>query len=237
LAERLPGAVLFDLDETILAYTAVVDDVWQAVCDEFASSLGGVSSARLLAAFQEHRLWYWSDPERNRRGRLNPEVGRKAMIDGPLQRLGVYTPRLASQMDVSFLALRDEAIHLFPGAVETLRHFQRGGTRMALITNGPADLQRRKIERFELTPFFDCVSIEGELGFGKPDEKVYLHTLAQLDSRPEEAWMVGDHLEWDVAAPQKLGIHGIWIDSTGTGVPQSSDARPDRIIGALQELL
>ena len=78
---------------------------------------------------------------------------------------------------------------------------------------------------------------EEEFGPGKPDERVYLHALDQLAATPPEAWMVGDHLEWDVAAPQRLGLTGIWIDLAGHGVPTSSTVTPHRIIRALPELL
>ena len=79
--------------------------------------------------------------------------------------------------------------------------------------------------------------IESEFGVGKPEERVYLYALDELDSRPSEAWMVGDNLEWDVAAPQRLGMVGIWVDSAGRGLPESSGVRPDRIIGGLPDLL
>ena len=49
--------------------------------------------------------------------------------------------------------------------------------------------------------------------------------------------MVGDNLEWDVAAPQRLGIVGIWLDVLGTGLPEASAVTPDRIIRSLSELL
>jgi putative hydrolase of the HAD superfamily len=49
--------------------------------------------------------------------------------------------------------------------------------------------------------------------------------------------MVGDQLEWEVAAPQRLGIKGIWVDVLGDGLPEASPVRPDRIIRRLSELL
>jgi putative hydrolase of the HAD superfamily len=49
--------------------------------------------------------------------------------------------------------------------------------------------------------------------------------------------MVGDNLEWEVAAPQRLGIHAIWHDGYGTGLPPDCPVRPDRIIRRLSELL
>jgi len=41
---------------------------------------------------------------------------------------------------------------------------------------------------------------------GKPDEAVYRHALQALGAVPTEASMVGDHLEWDVGAPQLLAF-------------------------------
>ena len=52
-----------------------------------------------------------------------------------------------------------------------------------------------------------------------------------------ETWMIGDNLEWEVEAPQRLGIYAIWIDVHGDGLPADSTVKPDRIIRSLTELL
>ena len=107
---------------------------------------------------------------------------------------------------------------------------------MALLTNGSATAQRAKIDRFGLRDHFEVVLIEGELGFGKPDPRVYHRALLALAVGAADTWMVGDNLEWDVAAPQELGVQGIWVDLRGTGVPHTSTTKPDRIIRALADL-
>jgi putative hydrolase of the HAD superfamily len=61
--------------------------------------------------------------------------------------------------------------------------------------------------------------------------------MQALDVGPPDTWMVGDNLEWEVVAPQRLGIHAIWHDATGQGLPPGSPIRPDRIIRRLTELL
>ena len=103
------------------------------------------------------------------------------------------------------------------------------GVKLALITNGSAEGQRGKVVRFELERFFGCIVIEGEFGVGKPDERVYKHALAALATDPEDAWMVGDNLEWEVAVPQRLGLRGIWVDWAGGGAAGRDDrkAGPD----------
>jgi putative hydrolase of the HAD superfamily len=111
------------------------------------------------------------------------------------------------------------------------------GVKLALITNGEGREQRRKIERFELAPLFDCVIVEGEFGKGKPEPEVYHHALAMLGAAPHEAWMVGDNLEWEVAVPKQLGIYTVWVDFAATGLPANAPAQPDRIIHNLAELV
>jgi len=63
------------------------------------------------------------------------------------------------------------------------------------VTNGGADGQRAKIERFALAAHFDYVGIEGEVGFGKPHRDAYEAALRALGATAGETWMVGDNLE------------------------------------------
>ncbi len=126
---------------------------------------------------------------------------------------------------------------LFDGAHDVVDWFRVRGVKLALVTNGTSAAQRAKIERFDLEHRFHHIQIEGEHGFGKPEERAYRHALASLGAAPHEAWMVGDNLEWEVVAPQRLGIHAIWHDALGRGLPQDTQAKPDRIIRSLLELL
>src|SRR5205807_8422297 len=109
--------------------------------------------------------------------------------------------------------------------------------RLALITNGAAAPQRQKVTRFALEHRFDHIQIEGEHGFGKPEERAYTHALEALGVGPRDAWMVGDNLEWEVVAPQRLGIYAIWYDGYAVWLPHGCPIRPDRIIRSLPELL
>jgi putative hydrolase of the HAD superfamily len=117
-----------------------------------------------------------------------------------------------------------------------VRALRARGVKLALITNGEAREQRRKITRFDLAPLFDCVIVEGEFGAGKPDPAVYAHALDSLGATPDQAWMVGDNLEWEVAVPKQLGLYTVWVDFAQQGLPPDALAQPDRIIHNLAEL-
>jgi putative hydrolase of the HAD superfamily len=190
-----------------------------------------------LTAIDASRAWFWSDLERHRRGRLNLKQARQEIVSAALLRLNIDAPALVGEIADAYTVAREATVQPVPGAIETLRSLRDQGVRLALITNGSAEVQRGKIERFGLVSLFDCILIEGEFGIGKPDEQIYRSALDQLKVTSEETWMIGDNLEWDVAAPQRLGIVGIWLDRTGSGLPVSSPVRPDRIIRTLSDLL
>ena len=233
----LPRAVLFDMDDTLLTDSTNADRCWRICFERFARQLAPLLPETAIAAIKEHARWYWGDVERHRIGRLDLEAARRTIVAEALLGVGVDDRALAHEIAATFSQLRDEAIGLCDGADDVLCRLKQQGVLLALLTNGGAAAQRRKIERFRLAAFFDCILIEGEFGVGKPDEQVYRHALDRLGVLPAEAWMVGDNLEWDVAAPQRLGIVGIWIDHAGAGLPASNGVRPDRVIRALPELL
>jgi len=243
----LPAALLLDMDDTILADSEGLKEAYRLVYERYADRFAPVSVAALTAAKDEYSQWYWSDPERHRLGRLDLNGARQTILAESLRRLGVFAAEgelasnlreaLAQEMAAAYGEQRLASSRPLPGAIEALTRLHASGMRMALITNGAASAQRRKIELHQLARYFEVVIVEGEFGLGKPDPRVYQHALATLQLAPRDVWMVGDNLEWEVAAPQRLGIHGVWMDLAGAGVPPDRDIRPDLIIHSLTELV
>lgn len=233
---RHPRALLVDLDDTILDDSGSVDSAWRTACFDASSRVDGLDPDALLDSISRVRDWYWSDPDRHREGRLDLRASRRRIVQQALQCLGVDHPGLVREIAESYRDIRDASVRSFPGAIETLDQLRASGVKLALITNGGAEGQRAKIERFDLERRFDHIQIEGEAGFGKPDPRAYLAVMQALASSPEDTWCVGDNLEWEVADPQALGIWSIWVDRAGVGLPEGSAIVPDRIINSLIEL-
>lgn len=229
-------ALLVDLDDTLLDYSGGVEDSWREAARAVAAP-AGVDPEALVAAIQRTRRWFWDDPERHRRERTDMMGAWRKITAHALASLGAPSDRLADAVAEAFAARRWQRMRLFPGVPATLEVLRERGVGLALLTNGDTSHQRRKIEQHDLARFFDLILIEGEFGAGKPHESVYRHALGALAARPEEAWMVGDNLEWDVAAPQRLGLRGVWVDAGGRGLPEPSPVIPDRIICAFPELV
>ena len=234
--DRYPHALLLDLDDTILNYGGSAEASWREVCTLAAQQVATLDATTLFAEIDRVRRWYWSDPERHREGRADLRAASARIAQQALADLGYDRPDLARRIAARYRDLREAAVEVFPGAVDTLDRLRAHGVRLGLLTNGTGPDQRRKIDRFDLARHFDCIQIEGEFGCGKPDQRVYVAALTALGARPQTTWMVGDNLEWDVAAPQRLGLSGIWLDGARTGLPAGTNVQPQRIIHALSEL-
>lgn len=209
---------------------------------ELAHELAPLSPAEAAVAITGFAREYWDEPARAAAGRFDLRRARREVVAGALARLaaeGHHTVavEVALRLADRFTEYRNEQMKLFPGAHETIDALKARGVKLALVTNGDAAGQRAKIARFELASRFDHFQIEQEAGFGKPDERAYLHALRALGVEARDTWIVGDNLEWEIAAPQRLGIYAVWHDPLGQGLPSNSPIRPDRIIRELSELL
>ena len=237
---ELPRAMLIDMDETILSAYSRPEIAWNIVATEFAGELAPLSPQQVAAAITDSARQFWAAA--GAEWRLKLAEARHEVVRGGFATLAaagktVLPLDLAIRLADRFTAYRDEQMFVFPGAHEAIDALKARGVKLALVTNGAAEPQRAKVERFALTHRFDHIQIEGEHGFGKPEERAYLHAMDALGVTARETWMVGDNLEWEVEVPQRLGIYAIWIDVHGDGLPEGSTVKPDRIIRSLTELL
>ena len=232
-----PGGILIDLDDTIISYSAFAEPCWEKACSISDDRLKHVAPGKLYETVSDTRNWFWSDPERHRINRQNMRLSQQRVVNHALQKLGVDDWDLATCIADRFIDERKNTILPFPGAIETLNAFQNLQVPMVLVTNGASVPQREKISRFGLQKYFSAIFIEGECGYGKPDKRIYLDGLKVLGTEPDQTWMVGDNLDWEVRVPQELGIFSIWNDALGKGLPEDTDIIPDRIIKSLSQLL
>ncbi|MBI4768732.1 MAG: HAD family hydrolase [Deltaproteobacteria bacterium] len=233
----LPKGILIDLDDTILAYSAVAEPIWKKLCQEYAGRMDSIQPERLFGGIKKMSDWFWSDKERHKKGRQDLNSARRFTVSLAFRELKLEDLSLAEEMADRFSAQREEEIFIFEKAEGTLEILTRQNISLALMTNGEAKKQRNKVQRFNLERFFKSILIEGEMGFGKPEEAVYKRAMMELDLGPDEVWAVGDNLEFDVSGPQKLGIFGVWNDFSRQGLPSGSEVIPDRIIYDISELV
>ena len=233
-----PRAILFDLDDTIL--TCEGGDhlkLWKSSVDRHLHLFPGVDANEFYKEIRAVADEFWSDPDRHKKGRLNIRAARHNIVKQAAKKLQHPNDEAATQLANDYHDRREFNVVPFKGALETLQHFKHQTVKTALITNGSTEVQRTKIEKFDLDRFFDLVLVEGEFGRGKPDPAVYEHVTNCFGLQPAECCIVGDNLEWEVRVPKSLGFYTIWNDFRREGLPYDTDVCPDQIVCSIAELV
>jgi putative hydrolase of the HAD superfamily len=237
VAPAPPRAILVDLDDTILA-AGQRPQVLLQIAEELSADLAPHPPAELAGRLEGDFTVFWSDPERHRSARFGLAEARRQVVRATFGGLQpALDNKIADTFADRFSAAREAMTQCFPGALEGLQALRAQGIKLALVTNGSSATQRAKIERFGLAEYFDHIQIEGEAGFGKPEEQAYRHAMAALGVEPHETWMVGDHLEWEIATPQRLGLTAVWCDGFGRGLPPDTTITPNHIVVSLTEIV
>ncbi len=124
-----------------------------------------------------------------------------------------------------------------PGAFEAIRWCKGSGLAVVVVTNTLSrgdDELLRDWRRMGLADAIDGVVSSHSVGWRKPHPAMFERALAIAGARPEEAFMVGDSLEADVAGAKRLGLRAIWrrVREPEDGV----SVTPDATIADLAEL-
>jgi putative hydrolase of the HAD superfamily len=92
--------------------------------------------------------------------------------------------------------------------VSNVLELLRGYFRMALLTKGEEEVQRKRIADAGLTNVFDHVSIVPDKGV-----REFSEVLAALGADASSAWSVGNSLASDINPALRLGMRAIWINA------------------------
>jgi putative hydrolase of the HAD superfamily len=225
-----------DLDDTILDNRGGLAKAWEAVACLVVRADPTLDSEGVLAELRRSTRWFWSDPERLRWGRLDLPAARREIVAHVLQSLGRPDGELAAKAGEVYTDLRDRLLRLHDGALDALQRFRLLFPRLAMVTNGASAVQRAKIDRFRLAPFFEHIQIEEEFGAGKPDPRVYGHVLKTFGVTPARALMVGDDYQADVLGSLEAGMEAAWIDVAGRGTPPRDPPRSHATVRSIAEL-
>ncbi|WP_370945557.1 HAD-IA family hydrolase [Amycolatopsis sp. cg5] len=82
-------------------------------------------------------------------------------------------------------------LELEPSTVELLAALAEAGAPLALLSNAPSSMGR-VVERQEWATCFRTLVFSGDVGFAKPDKRIYDFVAAKLDARPGDCLFFDD---------------------------------------------
>lgn len=237
-------AVVFDLDDTLVVEEPAAVAAFMEIC-RHAEQHYGVEADKLYAAVRETARSIWrQSPARpycvkigisSWEGLVAEFEGDEPNLrvlhewaphyrldtwNGALVKCGVDNIDLAARLADAFQRNRRKHHILHDDAVYCLDEFSKF-YRLALLTNGPPDLQREKIDVTGIGNYFTEIIISGEVGYGKPDRRFYQLVLSRLGAKPESTWNIGDSLERDILGAKAIGMKTVWVNRHGMSRDES----------------
>jgi 2-haloalkanoic acid dehalogenase type II len=215
IASSVPSLVLFDLDDTLCDHDSSLRLRLRLAFEAAADGLGQVDISALVDVAAAR------------------SVGGTGHFAELLEQFGVEDP---SRHDVAinhYVSDRYRGLELFDDALQIV-HLIKQYAHVGLITNGPSQIQRDKIERLAISNLFEVILVSEEEGIWKPDPLIFARALARFDVTPDEAIYVGDSPEHDVAGARAAGVTSVWINRRGRVWP--GGVRADFEISDLTEL-
>jgi putative hydrolase of the HAD superfamily len=95
--------------------------------------------------------------------------------------------------------------------------------------------QQHKIEQLQISPYLSTIVISEAVQVKKPDRRIFVRALADLDCAASQAWFVGDHPVNDVLGAAAAGLRPIWL--TGVHPWPTDHPAPVWQIRALNEVV
>jgi putative hydrolase of the HAD superfamily len=201
MTERWPiHTLVFDLDDTLYPERDFVLSGLSAV-DAWLRAQHGVHG------FEAHARQLF---EAGRRGDIFDEALRRLQMPADPQ-------LIAAMLDV----YRSHApqLHLYPDAADAISWAVSEKLSLALLTDGYAGVQRRKIRALELDRCIACCIVTDELGgsaFWKPHPAGFLQVMATHPGAAGGYLYVADNPRKDFIAPRQLGWRTLRVRRSGS---------------------
>ncbi len=200
--------IIFDLDNTLTDFIRMKDD----------------SIAAAVTAMIDAGLDFSPERIRGEIFRIYDEEGieyQKVFNKLLVNLVGGVDYRIMAAGIVSYRKAREAALVLYPHVNRTLLALIKKGLKLAVISDAPRQEAWLRLCYLQLQHIFDTVVAFEDSGQHKPSPVPFRMVLDQLGMRPEEALMIGDWPERDIAGASELGIRTVFArygDTFGTKV-------------------
>ena len=213
-------AVIFDLDNTLTDFMRVKEVSIEAAADA------------MLDAGLDARLQPGGDgtPVRERVVRRIRDVYDREGIEYQKvfnsflqEELGEVDYKFLAAAIVGYRRARESALVPYPHVHLTLHRLMRRGLRLGVVSDAPRENAWLRLVYLNLHHVFDHVVTFEDTGMRKPDPAPFEAVLRRLGVTAEEALMVGDWPDRDMAGAKALGMRTVFAHY---GFSWSKDKQP-----------
>lgn len=126
-------------------------------------------------------------------------------------------------------------LQLYDGVENTLKQLLPK-YRLAIVSDAQTAYAVPELNAVGLLGYFDPIVISGDIGYRKPDKRLFESALTTMKMEPSEVVFVGNDMHTDMYGAQKLGMKTVFFRSN-QGLQNKKGVNPDYIIYNFPELL
>lgn len=226
--------VFIDLDHTLLDS----DESERRSFARCMASVGIDDADRLLPRYQQINRALWNQVEHGTLSAAACRVRRFELFHNELVAQGHITqPADPHELADLFADGFAEFGNLLPGATTLLDGLVERDLTTVLITNGVSEIQRARISRLHLDPYFNAIMVSDELGTAKPNRSIFNLAFDAIGGGTREhTLMVGDSLSSDIKGGENAGLATCWFNPHRAALPTDAP-RVDYEVFSLVEVL
>jgi putative hydrolase of the HAD superfamily len=147
----------------------------------------------------------------------------------------ITDPDLALHLAQLQRALSRRRLRPYPEVEEVLAAL-RPRYKLAIVSDAQKAYARPELAETGLSGYFDAIVVSGELGFRKPDRRIFDAALSAVGTTADRAIFVGNDMHRDVFGPAQLGMRTIFTP-TRIGDKDFPGAKPDYVAHNFGEVL
>lgn len=201
--------IYFDLDDTLLDHKSAEASALKDVLHHF-SLFNGIAHKQLVDVYHDVNSVQWS---KYSKGAVTREELQRNRFEQTLVQLDLDASRYEEVGNYYMQCYRNHWQWIDGAEVaykKALQHYPVG-----ILTNGFAETQRKKFEKFEFYDTAECTVISEDVGALKPDPKVFQHATDLAEVEPREILYVGDSFSSDIEGSSRFGWNTAWFTTNG----------------------
>ena len=201
-----PKHIFFDLDHTLWDFEKNSAATFELLFDKFNISL---DLSQFLEVYVTANMKYW---KLYRQGKIAKEELRYRRLSDVFNRCNYrVSDRMIGEMADGYIEYLSSFTHVFDYTKELLDYLVERYP-LHILTNGFAEIQSKKLKGAGLEGYFQTVVNAEDVGFKKPDPKIFAFALDKAKATASESLMIGDDLEADILGAKNCGLDALHFD-------------------------
>ena len=203
--------ILFDYGDTLVR-TEPNALVLSSILDSLGFDFDPQAVVAVASRFGEHWNANYASLPRGRRWTRAVRIDcNKTVLEG----LGLDQenfPALASR--VTDLWPKYEKRSLYDDVLATLRTLSQASLPMGVVSQnlGTSSYLRKELDQLGISKYFKIVLTSEDVGYDKPDARLFLESAREIGLRPSDIFYVGNDYQKDVVGARAAGMRPVLVD-------------------------